>query len=270
MPADAQLGKALASSAILLIAWQYSWLPQVVEDGVDLGKGVLQEPPRHIALIPDGNRRWARERGLTPAEGHHAGIQALGPVAATAWGAGVEVVTFWWGSPNNLISRTPDEVANIIRVLGEWLSGPGIDLLASAGAELVIAGRWRELAADLIPAVDHAQQTLSHRASTSPRRMLMILMAYDGQEEVLAAAAAAGGGARAAFEASLWTSRAPPVDLVVRSAAAAEPHLSAGFMLWHIANAQFHWVDDFWPAVNARHIEVAIMRFRRTERRFGS
>ena len=75
----------------------------------------MPEPtPRHLALIPDGNRRWARARGLTTAQGHQAGIQAVGRVAEAAFAAGVEVVSFWWGSPANLIRRDPEEVAGIV------------------------------------------------------------------------------------------------------------------------------------------------------------
>ena len=100
-----------------------------------------------------------------------------------------------------------------------------------------------------------------------------MLVGYDGQEEILAAAAQVGGNGadvdRAAFEAALWTATAPPVDLIVRSAAAGEPHLSAGFMLWHIANAQLSWLPDYWPAVRPKHIDNAIEAFRGTQRRLG-
>ena len=118
-------------------------------------------PPRHIAIIPDGNRRWARSRNITIARGHAAGIAALGPVATAAWELGVEVVTFWWGSSANLLKRDPDEVANIIAVLISWLQGEGVALLQEYNVELHVNGRWRELASALIPAVESAQQSLA-------------------------------------------------------------------------------------------------------------
>jgi undecaprenyl diphosphate synthase len=258
---------APAVAVILAVAaWQQWFLaaPQVV----------VNAPPRHIALIPDGNRRWARSRGLSVAEGHRAGMTALGPAAAAAWDGGVEVVTFWWGSPANLLKRDADEVANIIGVLAEWLPKDGVALLQKYSAELEFGGRWRELAPALIPAVDSAQQALATSHGGSPRvRKLLVLIGYDGQEEILAAAAKVGGNGaavdRAAFEGALWTANAPPVDLIVRSAAAGEPHLSAGFMLWHIANAQLSWLPDYWPAVRPSHIQKAIDAFRGTQRRMG-
>ena len=237
---------------------------------------VVNAPPRHIALIPDGNRRWARSQGLSVAQGHRAGMSALGPVAAAAWDGGAEVVTFWWGSPANLLKRDPDEVVNIIRVLAEWLPTEGVSLLRRYNAELELGGRWRELAPALIPAVESAQQALAtslDRSQGRTARKLLVLVGYDGQEEILAAAAEVGGKRadvdRAAFEAALWTGSAPPVDLIVRSAAAGEPHLSAGFMLWHIANAQLSWLPDYWPAVRPKHIHDAIEAFRGTQRRMG-
>lgn len=190
-------------------------------------------PPRHVALIPDGNRRYARAHNLTVAQGHAAGMAALGPAAAAAWTAGVDVVTFWWGSPDNLVKRDADEVSNIIAVLGSWLQNEGVKLLMEHDAELELLGRWRELASTLRHSVEFVQQALLQRREVSParRRVLSILVAYDGQEEILAAAHAAGGSDRRAFEAALWTGHLPPADLVVRSAAAQDPHLSAGFML---------------------------------------
>ena len=264
------LGFLVAATALL---WQVLRQPAHL---------ILQDPPRHIAFIPDGNRRWAKSSGLTVAEGHIAGMHALGPVATEAWAGGASVVTFWWGSPANLQQRDPEEVANIIRVLADWLPGMGVELLQAHDAALALGGRWRELAPALIPAVDRAQKELERPAGArAPSRKLLVLIGYDGQDEILEAAAhahraetgkadgTAGIIDRDAFEAALWTGTAPPVDLVVRSAAAGEPHLSAGFMLWHIANAQFCWLPDYWPAVRPEHVRRAIDSYRGRERRLG-
>ena len=264
------IGLAILAAAL---AWQ-RWL-----DPHDSSPLPLNAPPRHVALIPDGNRRWARSRRLTVAQGHRAGMDALGPAATAAWDSGVEVVTFWWGSPANLLKRDPDEVANIIGVLADWLPAAGVELLRANDATLQLGGRWQELAAALIPAVDAAELALRRPAgSPPPSRKLLVLIGYDGQEEILDAAARVsrsgdGDGSssvdRAAFEAALWTGAAPPVDLIVRSAAAGEPHLSAGFMLWHIANAQLSWLPEYWPAVRPDHIRRAIHSYRARERRLG-
>lgn len=221
----------------------------------------MPTPLRHLALIPDGNRRWARARGLPEVAGHAAGIQNLGPLVAAAWASGVEVCTFWWSSPANLSRRAPAEVAGIVGALEGWLRREAGPLLAAHGASFSLRGRWAELCPSLGPA-----------AATLPPdpgrgRRLVGLMAYDGQEEVLAAAAAAGGD-RARFEAALWTGTLPPVDLVLRTGG--EPHLSAGFMLWWIANTQLAFTDTLWPALTPDELRAHLARAAQTPRRFGA
>lgn len=216
--------------------------------------------PRHLALIPDGNRRWARQRGLDPSEGHRAGILHVGEVADAAFHAGVEVVTFWWGSPANLTKRRPEEVAVITGCLAAWLEGPGATLVGRHQAAFAALGRWPELC----PAIGPGVEACRAAAGPGPRR-LVLLMAYDGREE-LRAAVAASGGDPTRFERALWTGFLPPVDLVVRTGG--EPHLSAGFLAWQIGDAQLAFEEPPWPAWNG--LEQVLARFAGTERRLGA
>lgn len=230
----------------------------------------MQEPPRfwpcshfemtirHLALIPDGNRRWARSQGLTAVDGHAAGIRNVGLAAASAWSQGVEVCTFWWSSPSNLTRRAPEEVAGIVEVLRKFLEYDAPGLLVANQASFSIHGRWGEFCPELAPVVA--------RLPSSGSRRLVCLMAYDGQDEILAAAARAGGD-RQALEAALWTAGLPPVDLVLRTGG--EPHLSAGFMLWWIANAQLAFTDTLWPALGPAELADAVARAGATPRRLG-
>lgn len=182
---------------------------------------------RHLALIPDGNRRWAAARGLAPGDGHRAGIARVPSIVEAAWSEGVEVVSLWWGSPANLQKRSAAEVADIVGALGDWLHGDAAEWLSAHGAAFEAIGRWPELAPALAPLPT---------GGPGPRRFV-VLMAYDGREEILAAAHDLPG--------ALWTAHLPPVDLVIRTGG--EPHLSAGFMLWHIAEARLAFVDSAWP-----------------------
>ena len=219
-------------------------------------------PPRHIAVIPDGNRRWARARGLEPVEGHRAGLVAMTRIASAAWDAGVEVFTFRWGSPANLTLRSTDEVAHIVGGLAEWLSGPASSLLERYDAHIDVIGRWPEICPSLLPAVDRARAS----SGGGPRR-LVVLMAYDGQEEILSATERADGTPEG-FEAALWTGHLPPADLVLRTGG--EPHLSAGFLLWQIANAQLAFLPIHWPAMTPEDLARALEEYSATERRFGA
>jgi undecaprenyl diphosphate synthase len=221
--------------------------------------------PRHLAVIPDGNRRWARARGLIASDGHRAGIANVGPIAEAAWAAGIETFTFWWGSPANLTKRDSAEVAVIVDALASWLAHEAPPILARAGATFEIHGRWEELCPSLRPGVEAARNAASH----GPRR-LVALMAYDGREEIVAAADRlhGSGGGVDAFGRALWTGALPPVDLLIRTGG--EPHLSAGFLTWGIANAQLAFVDAPWPAFTPALLAEEIDRYARTERRFGA
>lgn len=222
-------------------------------------------PPRHLAFIPDGNRRWARARGLPVGAGHAAGIENVGVLVAAAWEAGVETVTFWWGSPANLTQRAPDEVATIVGVLEAWLADGGAALLARYGADFEALGRWAELCPSLMAGVTAA------RAGATPgaARKLVLLMAYDGRDEIRAAAAALHGGGpdAATFSRALWTGHLPPVDLVVRTGG--EPHLSAGFLLWQIAEARLAFLAEPWPACTPAALHEVLADYGSGERRFG-
>lgn len=227
--------------------------------------------PTHLAIIPDGNRRWARDQGLPVAEGHARGIANVGPIARTAWEAGVEVFSFWWGSPANLQRRSADEVAAIVGVLGRWLQDRAPMLLAEHDARFSIYGRWQEFCPELADGVAAATAA----SGAGPRR-LVLLMAYDGREELAAAAASREPPGRApttgapdvrSLASRLWTADLPDVDLVIRTAG--EPHLSAGFLLWHIAEAQLAFPQPPWPAYTPTHLRDELERFSGTERRFG-
>lgn len=217
--------------------------------------------PRHLAVIPDGNRRWARARGLAVGEGHARGIANVGTILEAAWEAGVETFSFWWGSPANLTRRDPAEVAVITGVLDEWLRGAPA-LLSRWNARFDVYGRWRELC----PGIGEGVAVSSAAAGRGPRR-LVLLMAYDGREE-LAAAAATGPSTVEELSRRMWTADLPPVDLLVRTGG--EPHLSAGFLLWHLADAQLAFVEPNWPAFDRAALGEVLARYAATERRFGA
>ena len=174
----------------------------------------------------------------------------------------MHTVTFWWGSPGNLLSRDPVEVRGIVAVLDEWLRGPGRRLLH--GRRFVALGRWAELCPELGPAIRAASAgPVDPEAPT-----LALLMAYDGRDELRDAAARVGGGAdAAAFAAALWTGSLTPVDLVLRTGG--DAHLSAGFLLWQIAEARLAFTPTLWPALTPAALRRHLARARSVTRRYG-
>jgi undecaprenyl diphosphate synthase len=227
-----------------------------------VGAEVNERVPAHLAIIPDGNRRWARASGLSVADGHAAGIVNVGRIADAAFAAGVEVVSFWWGSPANLTKRSPDEVRSIVGVLDEWLSRAGVELLRAADARFDAFGRIDELCPSLSPAIERARAVAPNGS-----RRLVLLMAYDGRDELLDAVRRSGGDP-SRFEAALWTASLPAVDLLLRTGA--EPHFSAGFLLWHLAESQIAFRDETWPAFGRTQLDDVLARFAHAERRFGA
>lgn len=218
---------------------------------------------RHLAVIPDGNRRWASARGLAPTDGHRAGLRQVHELAACAFECGVEVFTFWWGSPANLTLREPDEVAGIVSSLREWLQLRAPELLRTWNARLEVVGRWRELCPEIEDGV-----TAARAAQGAGPRVLVVLMGYDGREEIRAAVVdAAAEGDAPAFESKLWTAALPPVDLVVRAGDA--PHLSSGFMLWGIAEAGLAFERVLWPDLSADTLRARIAEHAARPRRHG-
>ena len=225
--------------------------------------GELPGKIRHLALIPDGNRRWARGLGLSDTEGHRAGIARVAPLVSAAWAQGVSVVSLWWGSPANLVRRQPAEVQGIIGSLAEFLEGNAPRLLATHAAGFSLVGRWQEYCPSLVPG-----ETACKVASGRSGRHLCVLMAYDGREELLAAATGFVGGALGDLEKRLWTAHLPPVDLLVRTGG--EPHLSAAFLAWKAADAMFESVDTLWPDFQEQHLREILKRRSGAQRRFGA
>ncbi len=219
-------------------------------------------PVKHLAIIPDGNRRWARERGLTVQDGHRAGIRAIDDAIRVAFDHGVEVVTFWWGSPANLTQRAPDEVRGIVEALEGWLTSQAGTLLHDTGARFEAHGRIEELCPQLLPAIREA----TAQSGAGPRRVVL-LMGYDGRDELRAAATALAEGRCASLEDGLWTGGLPDVDLLLRSGGSL--HLSAGFMLWRIAEARLAFVDELWPAVTRELMEQQLDLASGQARRYG-
>lgn len=224
----------------------------------------MSERVRHLAVIPDGNRRWARAQGLEPWQGHARGMAAMAPMIDAAFEAGVEVFSFWWGSPSNLTRRPADEVAQIQGLLADFLEHQAPTLLRRWGALLRVHGRIAELCPELLGPIARAQA----QQGTGPRT-LVVLMAYDGRDEVRAAVAQASAlGAPERFEEQLWLSGLPPVDLVIRTGAA--DHLSAGFMLWHLAEARLHFAPECWPDFTPDALRAALDAHTLAARRFGA
>ena len=236
--------------------------------GASIGGGPL---PRHVAIIMDGNGRWARQRRLPRLAGHKAGVDAVRRVARQARAMGIEALTLYAFSSENW-RRPPEEVRDLMGLLRHFIRVE-LDELARENVRLRIIGDYRRFSADIVAQVDDAVARTA--ANTGP--VLVIALNYGAQAELMGAvralaARAAQGGLdpqaidSAMIEAELDTQGLPPLDLLIRTSG--EYRLS-NFLLWQAAYAELLFVDTLWPDFDEAAFADAVAQYGRRERRFG-
>lgn len=224
----------------------------------------------HLAIIPDGNRRWAKARLLLPWKGHLEGVKRFWELAEAAQEMGIKHLTFWGGSYSNLERRSEEEVDVLFRIMAQELAKPELlQKLAAKQTSLKVIGEWESFARN--GQLKQTLQEVEDKTSSNAAHHLTILFGYDGQREMLAAIqhlqAHGGEITQARVQESLWTRDLPEVDLVIRTGG--EPHWSAGFLMWQTANSQFYFTEDLWPDFKVTQLKTALEDFDRRERRLG-
>jgi undecaprenyl diphosphate synthase len=227
--------------------------------------------PRHVAIIMDGNGRWAKARGLPRAAGHRQGAEAARKVLRAAGEAGVECLTLYAFSSENW-RRPEDEINDLMGLLRFYISRE-LDALHREGVRLRILGDHKAFQADIAKMVDHAVA----RTAGNDRMTVAIALNYGARAELVQAArriaerAAAGeiGPAdvdEAMVDASLDTAGLPPLDLLIRTSG--EQRLS-NFLLWQAAYAELAFVDTLWPDFDGDSLRAVLADYSARDRRFG-
>ncbi|HEX2763697.1 MAG TPA: isoprenyl transferase [Allosphingosinicella sp.] len=227
--------------------------------------------PRHVAIIMDGNGRWAKARGLPRAAGHRQGAEAARKVLRAAGEAGVECLTLYAFSSENW-SRPEEEINDLTGLLRFYISRE-LESLHREGVRLKILGNHKAFQADVAKMVDAAVE----RTAGNQRMILAVALNYGSRSELtqamrrLAVRVEAGELSAAdidvaAIEAELDTAGLPPLDLLVRTSG--EQRLS-NFLLWQAAYAELVFVDTLWPDFDGDTLRSALAEFGARERRFG-
>lgn len=229
--------------------------------------------PRHVAIIPDGNRRWAKDNGKTPVGGHIEGTRVFRTIALHAAERGVEYLSIWGLSLNNFTSRSPVEVAGLLKIFLEQFTALTHDVdVHRLEIKIQVFGRWENnFPSNLKRAIRDCQAAT--RSYT--KHYLNLFLAYNGTDEMMSAIQAIADRAReehvkvtpAVIKEHLFTKDLPSVDVVIRTAA--EPHLSAGFMMWDVAEAQLFFPDVLWPAFTTADFDAVLNEYSQRERRLG-
>jgi len=227
--------------------------------------------PLHVAIIMDGNGRWATQRGLPRAFGHRAGVAALRRTVEGAEALQVERLTVFGFSTENW-SRPESEVSEILGLMKAYFASD-LARLARDGIKVRIIGRREGLAPDILAIVEEAEARTAH----NDRFHLQVAFNYGGRADITDAARrfaerVARGEAspeeltEQLFERQLSTAPATAPDLVIRTGY--ERRLS-NFLLWECAYAELIFQDVHWPDYGPEHLRAAIQEFQSRERRFG-
>lgn len=223
--------------------------------------------PRHVAIIMDGNGRWAAKRGLPRVSGHEHGTDNIRRITRAATQLGVKYLTLWAFSTENW-KRPADEIAGIMRVLGEAIERE-TDELHRNGAQLRHIGSLDGLSDELRASVLDAIELTKN----NDRLVLTLAFNYGGRQELLNAVQAivASGVAPAeitddVIERHLYTRNLPDPDLIIRTSG--EVRMS-NFLIWQAAYAELYFSPVLWPDFGPEELHAAIADYSRRERRFG-
>ncbi|HEY7609489.1 MAG TPA: isoprenyl transferase [Alphaproteobacteria bacterium] len=232
----------------------------------------LRPPPVHVAIIMDGNGRWAKLRGLPRTAGHRRGVEAVRETVKAAVDLGIGYLTLYGFSSENW-NRPPPEVDDLMGLLRFYLRSE-IAELHRQGVRLRSIGDRARLAPDIVRLIEEAEE----RTRGNAKLNLTIALSYGGRNEILramrliAADVAAGRLAadavdESALEARLFTHGLPDPDLVIRTSG--EQRIS-NFLLWQSAYSELVFDDCLWPDFGRENLRRAVEEFQRRERRYGT
>lgn len=229
-------------------------------------------PPMHVAIIMDGNRRWARSRGMPPIYGHRRGAEAVKKVAEACIKAGVRYLTLYAFSSENW--RRPEaEVGGLMDLLRMFLKRE-LDELVSNGIQLRVIGDRSALAADIRELIETAES----RSRTNTRLTVVMALNYGSRLEIVETAKRLAREARDGsldpeqitedlFSSRLSTAGIPDPDVLIRTSG--EQRIS-NFLLWQLAYTEFVFMDERWPDFGEEHLLQALREYHKRERRYGA
>jgi undecaprenyl diphosphate synthase len=227
--------------------------------------------PRHVAIIMDGNGRWARDRGLPRFMGHREGMKAVRRAVTGSLKMGVQHLTLYAFSKENW-SRPPEEIAALMRLLSEYVERDREEL-AEKGVRVRVIGDRDRLSAAAIRSVESIEGATERQDAL----VLNLAISYGSRDEILAATRTLADRCvtgdltpddidEATFASALYTEGSPDPDLLIRTSG--EMRVS-NFLLWQIAYSEIHVTPVLWPDFGESHLYEAVLEYQRRERRFG-
>ena len=233
--------------------------------------GKLRTVPRHVAIIMDGNGRWADARGMGRSQGHRAGVKAVRGVVRAAMELGVPYLTIYSFSSDNW-SRPKSEISDLMSLMKRFIRRDLAELHKN-NIKIVVIGEREGVDSEMTALIDEAQNLTANNDAFT----LVIAFNYGARSEIARAARQLAGEVAAgditlddvtveAMSARLDTVGIPDPDLLIRTSG--EVRLS-NFLLWQVAYAEFVFLDVHWPDFSKEHLEDAITQFNARDRRYG-
>jgi len=230
------------------------------------------KPPVHVAIIMDGNGRWAKARGLPRVAGHKRGAEAVRRTVTGAAELGIQYLTLYGFSSENW-KRPPAEIDDLMGLLRLYLNNE-IDELDRKGVRLRVIGQRSRLQPDIVRLIEGAER----RTAGNRKLNLIVALSYGGRAEIVEAARCIAEGVRAGrvdpaevdenqFERFLYTAGIPDPDLLIRTSG--EKRIS-NFLLWQCAYAELVFLERLWPDFTRDDLESAITEFHGRDRRYGA
>ena len=244
-----------------------AWIPPGDSDRLLVDHISFERLPAHIAVIMDGNGRWAAQRHLPRVEGHRAGIEAVRDTVETGARLGIDILTLYAFSVENW-KRPPSEVGTLMGLLKRYLRAELATLLDN-NIRFNVIGRAERLAGDVQEELHRAAE----RTSANTGMRFNIALNYGGRAEILDAVKRvvreeipAEELTEERFGSLLYTGGQPDPDLLIRTSG--EMRVS-NFLLWQIAYAEIYVTDTLWPDFRRRHLLEAVLAYQKRERRYG-
>lgn len=227
--------------------------------------------PGHVAIIPDGNRRWARNKNLKPWEGHEAGAKNIEKLIQIALKKEVKCLSLWGSSMDNLTKRPISEKRALLDIYRRYFKKIIEEKsIHENEVKINIIGHWEEQFPESLKAVIYE---VIERTKNYKKKVLNFMLAYSGTDDMLQAIEKINKCKEKIkitadiLKSALMTSFLPPVDFMIRTGG--EPHNSDGFLMWDTANAQLYFSKELFPDFNEEKFEEAIEEYGRRQRRFG-
>src|SRR3989339_1373869 len=224
--------------------------------------------PKHIGIIMDGNRRWAKERGLSAGDGHAAGAENLSKIIEACAKRGVETVTIYAFSTENFKKRSRKEIATLFGLVGIWLQRKSEEM-KERGVCLAFLGDLTKLPERLQHKINHAVDVMKD----NERIKCNVLMNYGGRPELVNAfkeivnkGISADEINEELIEQHLYTKGQSDPDLMIRTGG--EMRVS-NFLIWQLSYSELYFTDTYWPDFNEAELDKALEEYARRERRLG-